>query len=83
MDSLQHQEISKHQYALEILSRETHTDIERVRELYFIEHAKLERVARIKTFVPIFTSRKVRDALLNDQGFADVVQEYELSSDVS
>jgi hypothetical protein len=71
MKSMQNSESRKHQHAVELLSRETQTSIERVSELYYIEHAKLERVARVKVFVPIFTSRKVRDALLNDRSDGD------------
>ena len=54
---------AKHQLAVEALSRETNVPIERVQEVYYIERAKLEEVARIKTFLPIFTSRKAREAL--------------------
>jgi hypothetical protein len=34
-----------------------------VKDIYVVEHNKLERVARIKTFVPVLASRRVKRLL--------------------
>lgn len=51
---------------IESLARETDTRVELVQELYTSERAKLERTARIKTYVPILIRRHVK-ALLREQ----------------
>jgi hypothetical protein len=51
---------------IELLARETHMPRELVAELYTSERAKLERTARIKTYVPVLIHRHVK-ALLRDQ----------------
>jgi hypothetical protein len=51
---------------IELLARETHMPRELVAELYKSERAKLERTARIKTYVPVLIHRHVK-ALLRDQ----------------
>ena len=48
---------------IESLARETQTPIAIVDEIYRIEHAKLDRVARIKTFVPVLIRRRVKELL--------------------
>ena len=48
---------------IESLARETETPIAIVDEIYRIEHAKLDRVARIKTFVPVLIRRRVKELL--------------------
>ena len=52
--------------AIESLARETDMPIEIVQEIYTSERAKLERTARIKTYVPVLVHRHVR-ALLREQ----------------
>jgi hypothetical protein len=52
--------------AIESLARETDMPIELVQEIYTNEHAKLERTARIKTYVPVLVHRHVK-ALLREQ----------------
>jgi len=51
---------------IESLARETDMPLERVQELYTIEREKLERTARIKTYVPVLIHRHVK-ALLREQ----------------
>jgi hypothetical protein len=51
---------------IELLARETHMPRELVAELYSTERAKLERSARIKTYVPVLIHRQVK-ALLREQ----------------
>ena len=51
---------------IESLARETRTPRELVAKLYASERAKLERTARIKTFVPVLIHRHVK-ALLRQQ----------------
>jgi Protein of unknown function (DUF3562) len=51
---------------IELLARETHMPRELVAKLYTSERAKLERTARIKTYVPVLIHRQVK-ALLQEQ----------------
>lgn len=51
---------------IESLARETDMPVELVQEIYTSERAKLERTARIKTFVPVLVHRQVK-ALLREQ----------------
>jgi hypothetical protein len=51
---------------IEQLSRETHTPRALVESLYTTELAKLERNARIKTYIPVLIHRNVK-ALLREQ----------------
>ena len=48
---------------IETLARETHTPVATVQEIYQSEHAKLDRVARIKTFIPVLIHRRVKELL--------------------
>jgi hypothetical protein len=51
---------------IELLARETHMPREVVEPLYTRERAKLERTARIKTYIPVLIHRQVK-ALLREQ----------------
>lgn len=51
---------------IESLARETDTPVEVVQKIYTSERAKLERMARIKTYVPVLIHRHVK-ALLREQ----------------
>lgn len=51
---------------IESLARETGMPVELVQKLYNSERAKLERTARIKTYVPVLIHRQVK-ALLREQ----------------
>jgi len=51
---------------IELLARETHMPRELVAKLYSSERAKLERTARIKTYVPVLIHRQVK-ALLRER----------------
>ena len=51
---------------IQSLARETDMPFELVQELYTSERAKLERTARIKTYVPVLIHRNVK-ALLREQ----------------
>ena len=48
---------------IENLARETDTPVATVQEIYNAEHAKLDRVARIKIFVPVLIHRRVKELL--------------------
>ena len=50
---------------VEILARETGVPVETVHEIYHSELAKLDRIARIKTFVAVLTRRHVESAIAN------------------
>jgi len=54
---------TKQQQAIEALAKESDTSIEHVRELYEIEHARLNSQARVKTFVSVIATRLVRNTL--------------------
>lgn len=58
--SNQPQEFTKQQWIIDVLARETSTPAEVVKDLYVIEHTKLERVARIKNYVAVLASRRVK-----------------------
>lgn len=51
---------------IELLARETRMPRDLVARLYVSERAKLERTARIKTYVPVLINRRVK-ALLREQ----------------
>lgn len=48
---------------IELLARETRMPRELVAKVYSRERAKLERTARIKTYVPVLTHRQVKALL--------------------
>jgi hypothetical protein len=54
---------AKQQQAIEALAKESDAPIEHVRELYEIEHARLNSQARVKTFVSVIATRLVRNTL--------------------
>ena len=54
---------SQQERAVEVLAQESHAAIDDVAQLYGKELAKLEADARIKSFIPIFALRNVRDLL--------------------
>jgi hypothetical protein len=48
---------------IELLACETHMSRELVKIVYSSERAKLERTARIKTFIPVLVHRRVKALL--------------------
>ena len=52
----------------EVLARETDTPLAKVREIYQVERDKLERSARIKTYVPVLAHRRVKAILQVERG---------------
>jgi len=54
------QDLASRESEIELLARETDMPVETVLEIYNIEHAKLEQVARIKTYVPPLVSDTFR-----------------------
>jgi hypothetical protein len=52
---------------IELLAQETAMPLELVAEIYTSERAKLERTARIKTYVPVLIHRHVKALLLRVQ----------------
>jgi hypothetical protein len=55
------------QKVIEALAKESNTSVDRVRELFEAEHAKLTAEARVKTYISVIATRLVRNALANDQ----------------
>ena len=61
--SMDSQILAQEQRAIELLARETHTEIAKVQELFLAEFAKLTASAHIQSFVPVLTSNCVRTIL--------------------
>ena len=53
-------ESANKQHIIDVLARETSTPAEVVEHIYVIERSKLERVARIKTYVSVLATRQVK-----------------------
>jgi hypothetical protein len=53
---------------IESLARETDTPLDTVRAIYRLERDKLERSARIKTYVPVLAHRRVKALLQVERG---------------
>jgi Protein of unknown function (DUF3562) len=53
---------------IELLARQTDTPVDAVQEIYRIERDKLERSARIKTFVSVLAHRRVKALLHVERG---------------
>ncbi len=51
-----------------MLARDTDTPVDVVQEIYRIERDKLERTARIKTFVSVLAHRRVKALLQVERG---------------
>jgi hypothetical protein len=62
-DSTQNQILVQEQWAIEVLARETQTEIGKVQTLFVAEFSRLSAVARIQSFVPLLTARIVREIL--------------------
>jgi Protein of unknown function (DUF3562) len=48
---------------IELLARETDSPVHVVEKIYASERARLEKSARIKTYVPVLTHRHVKERL--------------------
>lgn len=53
---------------IELLARETGTPVDTVQEIYRVERDKLDRSARIKTFVSVLAHRRVKALLHKERG---------------
>ena len=51
---------------IEALARETDMPIAIVKEIYITQHQQLEKGARVKTYLPVLTSSRVKH-ILNDR----------------
>jgi hypothetical protein len=60
MDSKSHSDAASE---IELLARETDSPLPLVEKIYTAERAKLEKSARIKTYVPVLTHRHVKQLL--------------------
>jgi hypothetical protein len=52
-----------HRAAIESLAQESSLSVDTVREIYEVELSNLESEARVMQFLPLITSRKVREVL--------------------
>jgi len=68
--------LAQEQSSIELLARETHTEIAKVRQMFLIEYKKLAANAHITAFLPLLTCNSVRVILdaqnLHDRGVADI-----------
>ena len=54
---------ARHYQVIEALAKENSASVDHVRELFEIEHARLQAEARVKTFVSVIATRLVRNVL--------------------
>lgn len=59
---------ARNQQVIEALARENQASVDHVRELFEIEHRRLESEARVKTFVSVIATRLVRNVLIAERG---------------
>jgi hypothetical protein len=57
---------------IEAIARDSALPVEQVEALYLLERADLELVARIKTYIPVLTTRRVRQKLRQLSGQDDL-----------
>jgi hypothetical protein len=63
--------LEQEQWTIELLSRETHTTIARVREVFLEEYQRLAEGARIKAFLPLLAGNLVRVKLTAQKAGSD------------
>ncbi len=51
---------TKQQWIIDVLARETAMPVDVVKDIYVIEHSKLEQAARVKNFVSVLALRQTR-----------------------
>jgi len=54
---------ARHTQVIEALARENSAPVDHVRALFETEHARLQAVARVQTFVSVIATRLVRNVL--------------------
>ena len=59
----QQDDFSEHDYAIEALAQESNWPVPVVADMYLDQLSRLERDAKVTTFLGVLTTRKVRDAL--------------------
>ena len=68
--------LAQEEWSIELLARETHTEIAKVQQIFLIEYRKLASNAHITAFLPLLTRNCVRGILdaqnLHDRGVAEV-----------
>jgi hypothetical protein len=62
-DSMDAQILSQEQWAIELLSRETHTAIASVQAVFLVEYKRLAEHAHIKSYLPLLACNSVREIL--------------------
>jgi hypothetical protein len=62
-ESIDSQLLSQEQWAIELLARETRTEIAKVREIFLLEYKKLALGAHITAYLPLLTCNFVRGIL--------------------
>ena len=54
---------SRYEQLIKALADENHASIEHVRELFELEHTRLQAQARVKTYLTVIATRLVRNSL--------------------
>jgi hypothetical protein len=62
-DSMDAHILSQEQWAIELLARETHTEISAVQEVFLVEYKRLAEHAHIKSYLPLLACNSVRGIL--------------------
>jgi hypothetical protein len=75
-NSIDSQILLQEQWAIELLSRETRTAIEKVQEVFLVEYKKLAESAHIRSYLPLLTSNSVRVILDAQNARNDRVPEH-------
>ena len=73
-DSTDSQILAQEQFTIEMLSRETHTAITKVQEIFLVEYGKLAPHAHITAFLPLLASNRVRAVLAHQHASHDNAQ---------
>jgi len=60
--------VASHQLAIQRLSERSHASLQDVEQMYLVELSRLESHARIKQYLPLLASRRVRELLRHAQG---------------
>jgi hypothetical protein len=75
-DAADSQLLAQEEWSIELLARETHTEIDKVQQIFLTEYRKLAVNAHITAFLPLLTCNCVRGILdaqnLHDRSVAKV-----------
>jgi hypothetical protein len=73
-DSTDSKILAQEQFTIELLSRETHTAVAKVQEIFLIEYGKLAPHAHVTAFLSLLASNRVRAVLAQQHASHDSAQ---------